>query len=361
MALYPGSDDETRVPASALAETVTRIFAAAGVDDADAALLADTLVRADLRGIHSHGTLRVPDYVKKLTVDGVDPRGRPHVVRQTGGAIVVDGANAMGQVAMSFAMDRAIAAAREHGIAMAAVGRSNHCGAMDYWAMRALPHGMIGIAGTNALPTMAPWGGLDKIVGMNPLAIAVPGNEEPAIVMDLAFGMTAHGKIRVYEQKGEPIPGDWATDTAGNPTTDAAAALAGLILPAGGHKGIGLAVMVGLLSTLVTDAGYGLESGSMEEGAYVGRDGQFALVIRIDAFQPEALTRSRADKVAREIRTSRKRSDVTALYPPGALETELEVRYAKDGIPLNNETLHGINEAAAALGVGSGLASMPTG
>lgn len=209
-----------------------RIFAAAGVDAADLALLAATLVRAGLRGIHSHGTLCVPEYVKKLTVDGVDPGGRPQVVRQTGGAIVVDVANAMGQVAMSFALDQAIVTAREHGVAMAAVGRSNHCGAMDYWAMRALPQATIGIAGTNALPTMVPWGGLDKIVGMNPLAISVSDHEEPAIVVDLAFGMTAHGKIRVYEQKGQPIPGNWATDTAENLTTDAAAALAGLILPA---------------------------------------------------------------------------------------------------------------------------------
>ena len=351
MARYPGNEHERRIPVAVLLDQVTRIFAACGMREADAGLLADTLVKADLRGIHSHGTLRVPDYVKKLTLDGVDPRATPRVERRVGGAIVVDGANAMGQIAMHVAMQAAIAAAGEHGLAMAAVGRSNHCGAMDYWAMQALPHDMIGIAGTNALPTMAPWGGTDKIVGMNPLAIAVPGDREPPIVMDIAFGMTAHGKIRVYAQKGAPLPPDWATDAAGNPTTDAVKALDGLILPAGGHKGIGLAVMVGLLSTMLADAGYGRESGNMEEGAYVGRDGQFCMAIRIDAFRPAAEVKARVDKVGREIRDSGKAPGVSSLYPPGALEAELEAAHRRDGIPLNEETLTGIRRSAAALAI----------
>jgi LDH2 family malate/lactate/ureidoglycolate dehydrogenase len=227
---------------------------------------------------------------------------------------------------------------------------------MDFWAMRALPHGMIGLAGTNALPTMAPWGGLDKIVGMNPLAIAFPAAEEPPLVLDIAFGMTAHGKIRVYQQKGHPIPEGWATDRDGNPTTDPAAAIEGLILPAGGYKGIGLAVMVGMLSTLLSGAGYGLESGNMVDGAYPGKDGQFCAAIRIEAFRPLDEVQARVNKVSREIRGSRRRPDVAQLYPPGRLEAELEKRYASEGIPLNAETLAGIAKAAASLGVETGLA-----
>jgi LDH2 family malate/lactate/ureidoglycolate dehydrogenase len=356
VAEYPGTENETRVMPGRLREQVGRIFQAAGMGAEDADLLAASLVSADQRGIHSHGVLRVPDYVAKLTGDGVDPRGRPRVTSQLGGAIVVDGGNAMGQVAMGFAMDRAVEAAREHGVAFAAVGHSNHAGAMDYWAMRALPHGMIGLAGTNALPTMAPWGGLDKLVGMNPLAIAFPAAEEPPLVLDIAFGMTAHGRIRVYQQKGHPIPEGWAIDRDGNPTTDPAAAIEGLILPAGGYKGIGLAVMVGMLSTLLCDAGYGLESGNMEEGAFPGRDGQFCAAIRIDAFRPLDEVRSRVDKVSREITASRRRPGIERLYPPGRLEAELEKRYATEGIPLNAETLAGIDKAARSLGIEAGLA-----
>jgi LDH2 family malate/lactate/ureidoglycolate dehydrogenase len=351
MAEYPGSERERRVTAERLEDSATAIFAACGMSDEDAGLLATTLVHADLRGIHSHGVLRVPDYVKKLTADGVDPRGRPSIVRETGGTLVVDGGNAMGQIAMAFAMDEAIARAGTLGIGIAAVGHSNHCGAMDFWAMRALPHGMIGIATTHALPTMAPWGGLDKIVGMNPLAVAVPTRAEPPLVLDIAFGATAHGKMRVYHQKGLPIPDGWAYDASGEPTTDAAAALAGLIAPSGGHKGIGLAVMTGILSTLLSGAGYGLESGNMVDGAFVGRDGQLCMAIRIDAFQPEATFRERADRLSREIQTSRRRAGVERLYPPGLLEAELQRHYTSEGIPLNDETIAGIEQAAAGLGV----------
>ena len=355
MAEYPGSEHERRVTAERLEASVAGIFRACGMSDADARLLTRTLVHADLRGIHSHGVLRVPDYVKKLTKDGVDPKGRPRILRETGGTLVVDGANAMGQIAMAFAMDQAIERAKIFGIAMAAIGHSNHCGAMDFWAMRGLEHGMIGIAGTHALPTMAPWGGLDKIVGMNPLAIAVPTDLQPPLVLDIAFGMTAHGKMRVYHQKGLPIPEGWAYDSEGEPTTDAAAALEGLIAPSGGHKGIGLAVMVGILATLLSGAGYGLESGNMVDGAYVGKDGQFCIAIRVEAFQALAEFEARADKVSRAIQASRRRAGVSRLYSPGLLEAELERRYARDGIPLNDETIAGIEQAAADLGVAIAL------
>ena len=123
----------------------------------------------------------------------------------------------MGQIAADFAMRAAIEQARTTHVAVAAVGNSNHCGAMDYWAAMALPHDMIGIATTNAIPTMAPWGGVDRIVGINPLAVAIPAGAEPPIVLDIAFGATAHGKIRVYHQKGHPIPPGWAFDAEGRP------------------------------------------------------------------------------------------------------------------------------------------------
>ena len=240
MAIYPKSDTDRVVRVAELLGTTRAIFAATGMRAADAGLLAETLVHSDRRGVHSHGVIRVPDYVKKLTVDGVDPRGEPRLVSQRAGALVIDGGNSMGQIGGTFAMDLAIDAARENGIAFAALRGSNHCGALDWYTLRAVSAGMIGLAGTNALPTMAPWGGIDKIVGINPLSIALPGGEGPPFVLDFAFGATAHGKIRVYHQKGADIPEDWAFDADGNPTTDAAKALTGLIQPIGGHKGVAL-------------------------------------------------------------------------------------------------------------------------
>ena len=246
---------------------VQAIFERCGMAAADADVLADQLVMADLRGIHSHGVMRVPLYVSKLNGGGIDPRGRPRVVKDAPAALVIDGGNNMGQIAGAFAMQAAIERARTTGVAVAAVGNSNHCGAMEYYVRMAIAADMIGIATTNALPTMAPWGGIDKLVGLNPIGIGIPAGEEAPLVLDFAFGATAHGRMQVYQQKGIPIPEGWAFDQEGRPTTDIEKALAGLVQPIGMYKGIGLAMAAGILSTLLSGAGYGTESGNMVDGA----------------------------------------------------------------------------------------------
>ena len=338
-----------------LSRLVADIFAGCGMAPEDAALLADSLVQADLRGIHSHGVLRVPDYVAKLTAEGVDPRGRPTVVKDNGGALVVDGGNAMGQIGGVFAMDMAIARARVHGVAAVAVGGSNHAGTMDYYVRRAIGADMIGIATTNALPTMAPWGGIDKIIGLNPIGIGIPGGAEGPIVLDVALGATAHGKIRVYRQKGLPIPAGWAFDVDGQPTTDAEAALDGLIQPIGAFKGLGLAVCMGVLSSLLSGAGYGTESGNMVDGAAAGRDGQFYVALNVGAFEDLDAFKGRVDGVIRQIRTSRRAEGVERLYAPGMLEAEIAAHNGAHGIPLNEEIVRGLIEVAGRFGVAHGL------
>ena len=155
-------NQEERIAPSALLESVQSIMQRCGMSSDDAFRLADSLVFADMRGIHSHGVLRVPEYVIKLTTGGVVSRGVPQVARSFGSCIVVDGGNSMGQIGSWFAMEETIRRASEHGIAAAAIRGSNHSGAMAYFATQALAHDMIGIATTNALPTMAPWGGVKK-------------------------------------------------------------------------------------------------------------------------------------------------------------------------------------------------------
>jgi LDH2 family malate/lactate/ureidoglycolate dehydrogenase len=350
MAIYPQADTDRRVSADGLQASVTAIFRGCGMDEADASLLAKTLVLADLRGVHSHGTLRVPEYVKKLVTDGVDPRGRPFVAQDHGAALVVDGANSMGQIAGSFAMSAAIERAKTAGLAFAAVRRSNHCGAMDFYTLMAVRADMVGIAGTNALPTMAPWGGADKIVGINPLSVAFPASKEQPFVLDFAFGATAHGKIRVYHQKGSPIPEGWAFDEQGRPTTDAAEALRGLIQPIGGHKGVGLGMAVGMLSTLLSGAAYGLESGNMVDGAKVGTDGHFFMAIDIAAFTDVAGVKARVDGIIEQVHGARRAQGTQNLLVPGELEAGFEREYRRDGIPLSAATLDGILAAAASVG-----------
>lgn len=350
MPAYPGSESERRIAETELGALVRTIFSRCGMSDQDAALLADTLLQADLRGVHSHGVLRVPEYVAKLLDGGVDPAGQPRVVRDSGAALVVDGGNSMGQIGASFAMRQAIERARSTGVAAAVVRGSNHCGAMAYYAMQALGEDMIGLAATNALPTMAPWGGVDKIVGINPLAAAIPAGEEAPIVLDAAFSYSSHGKIRIYRQKGLSIPPGWAFDAQGRPTTDAAAALHGLLQPIGEYKGVGLAIVTGILSAVLAGAAYGSELGDMVQGARPGRDGHFLLALRVAAFEEPARFKQRVGSIVRQIRESRPAPGVDRLYAPGGLEAETAARHRRDGIPLNEATWAGLAAAAARVG-----------
>jgi LDH2 family malate/lactate/ureidoglycolate dehydrogenase len=346
MAAYPAIEAERRVNADELTRLAAAVFERCGMDRPDAALLASSLVTADLRGVHSHGVLRVPEYVKKLTMEGVDPKGRPQVVREFGGCLVVDGGNTMGQIGAHFAMERAIARAQTHGIAAAAIRGSNHCGAMAAYAMQALPHDMIGLATTNALPTMAPWGGAERLLGINPLSVAIPAGEERPIVYDAAFSATAHGKVRVYQQKGLQLPEGWALDRQGNPTTDPGAAIDGLLMPIGGFKGTALAMIMGILSSMLSGAAYGTELGTMEEGPKPGQDGHFVAAIAIAAFEDVARFKARVDASIRQIHNCRRAPGVDRIYAPGEIEFENEARYGHDGIPLNDLTLAGLSTTA---------------
>ena len=337
---------EQRVNADDLCVLVTQIFEHVGMDSPDANLLADSLVFADLRGIHSHGVLRVPEYVEKLTTKGVNPKGKPHIIRAFGGCVVVDGDNSMGQIGMHVAMNEVIQRANEHGIAAAAIRGSNHSGAMAYFAIKALPHDMIGIATTNALPTMAPWGGAEKIVGINPLGVAIPAGTELPIVHDAAFSGSSHGKIRIHHQKNLPIPEGWALDKEGNPTMDAAAALDGLLRPIGEFKGVSLALIMGILSSMLSGAAYGLELGNMEEGPRPGQDGHFVAAIKIAAFEEVDHFKARVDKAIREIHEVRKAPGFHHTYAPGEIEQLREQEYRQHGIPLNEVTLADLQRTA---------------
>ena len=351
MSAYPGAERERRIPPDRLHAVVAGIFAACGMSADDAALLGETLVTADLQGVHSHGVLRVPEYADRLLDGKIDPRGRPRVAREAAAAILVDGGNSMGQIGATFAMRRAIERARTTNVAVAAVRGSNHCGAMAYYARLALAEDMIGLATTNALPTMAPWGAIDKILGINPLAVAIPAAEERPVVMDAAFSHSAHGKIRVYQQKGLPIPEGWAFDAEGRPTTEAAAALGGLLQPVGGYKGTGFALVMGILSAVLSGASYGTELGTLADGARPGQDGHLFCAIRIAAFEEPSHFKRRIDQIVRDVHGSRRPAAVDRVWVPGELEAEAERRYRREGIPLNDATLDALAATARRVAV----------
>jgi LDH2 family malate/lactate/ureidoglycolate dehydrogenase len=303
--------------------------------------------------------MRVPEYVKKLTIGGVNPRGRPSIVRDSGACLVVDGGNSMGQIGVRFAMGQTIERARSIGIAAAAVRGSNHCGALASFAMLALPHDMIGLATTNALPTMAPWGGAERILGINPLAIAIPADRELPIVYDAAFSGSAHGKIRIYHQKGLTLPEGWALDRLGQPTTDPVAASEGLLLPIGGFKGAGLAMIMGILSSMLSGAAYGTELGDMENGPTPGQDGHFVAAIRVGAFEDVNRFKMRVDRAIQQIHASRLAPGFDRTYAPGEREFLTEEDYRRNGIPLNAVTLRDLTRIARELGISTSALTFP--
>jgi LDH2 family malate/lactate/ureidoglycolate dehydrogenase len=350
MAEYPGVEDERRFAHASLGGVVADIFRRCGTSADDADLLSEHLVRADLRGIHSHGVMRVPGYADRLLRRAINPAGRPRVAKDRAGALVIDGDNSMGQIGGTFAMRHAIERARATGVCVATVGHSNHAGAMEYYVRMAVDAGMIGIATTNALPTMAPWGGIDKLVGLNPLAVGFPAGAERPLLLDVALGATAHGKMEIYKQKNAPIPAGWAFDHEGRPTTDIDAALEGLVQPIGRHKGIGLAMAMGVLSTLLCDAGYGTESGNMVDGPNFGRDGQFYMALDIAAFEDVARFRQRMDGIIREYRGTRLADGVERVFLPGEMEDEIERRNRHEGVPLNETTIENFTNMAARVG-----------
>jgi LDH2 family malate/lactate/ureidoglycolate dehydrogenase len=331
--------NETRVQADQLLDLATRIFVSCGMRQADAHLLSDTLVEADLAGTHSHGVLRVPEYVQKLTAKGVDPQGRPAVVSDEGACLVVDGGNSMGQIGAAFAMQHVIERAKTTGIAAAAIRGSNHCGAMSYYACQALSEDMIGMATTNALPTMAPWGGAERVLGIDPVSFAIPARSELPIVYDAAFAGSSHGKIRIYKQKGLTLPDGWALDKDGQPTTDPEVAIDGLLRPIGGHKGVGLSMIMGILSSMLSGAAYNTELGNMESGPTAGMDGHFVAALRVSAFEDVDRFKARVDAAIHEIHTCRRAPGVERIYVPGEIEALNRTSYLRDGIPLNSVEL----------------------
>jgi L-2-hydroxycarboxylate dehydrogenase (NAD+) len=222
---------------------------------------------------------------------------------------------------------------------------------MEYYVRMAIEADMIGIATTNALPSMAPWGGIDKLVGLNPIGIGIPAGAEVPLVLDFAFGATAHGRMQVYQQKGIPIPEGWAFDQDGKPTTDIEKALAGLVQPIGAYKGIGLAMAAGILSTLLSGAGYGTESGNMADGPIPGRHGQFYLALNIAAFEHVGTFKARMDQIIKEYRGTRLAPGIKRVWVPGEMEAELERAQREGGVPLNEATVQGLRDAAAGLGV----------
>jgi len=246
--------DASIIAADALRHLCAAVLEAAGARAADAAACVKILIDAELMGISTHGAVRVPDYARRLRGGGIDAHALPKLERRAPSLALVDGANALGPVVGLRALEAGLEMARESGIAYVGCRASNHFGAIAPYGRIACEAGFVMLAGTNASTTMPPWGGKALRLGNNPLCVAAPGADGEHFILDMAMSVAARGKIRAALKAGKPIPEGWAADQDGRPTTDPAAALAGLLLPFGAHKGSGLSMAVDLLSGVLSGA-----------------------------------------------------------------------------------------------------------
>lgn len=233
---------------------------AAGVPEGDARLVAETLVAADRRGIYSHGLIRLPLYVAALEAGGMNATPTLSWRHGEGATAVLDADSALGQVAMKAATTRAIKLARTYGVAAVTVQNSTHYGAGNYWSDLLTQAGLVGITTSTTGPVVAPFGGSSSVLGTNPLTIGFPSNGEHALTADMATSAGAYGKVLAAQRAGEELPEGWAVGPDGEPTTDPSTAIAGTLLPFGGHKGSALSVLLEALSASLSRANYAFET-----------------------------------------------------------------------------------------------------
>lgn len=350
---------ETIVAAARLRSFVAEAFERCGVPAADAAIAADVLVTSDLRGIESHGVARLHHYISLLRQGLIAAQTQVRMVREMPTALSLDAGSGLGLIAGHQAMQLCIARAREYGSAAVAVHGSTHYGIAGYYAMMALPHDMIGVAMTNASPNVVPFGGLQPMLGTNPLAYAIPCGEEPAIVVDMSTSGVSYGKIELALRAGTLIPPGWAIDGSGQVLTDPVAVSKDRrLLPLGGveegvgYKGFGLAMVVEALCHALAGAAMSMQITAVQaRGARPNNIGHFFAAYRIDAFRDVDAFKADMDHLVRALRACPPAPGVERVLLPGEKEHLMVQERTRRGVPLHEQVMTSLRTIAAELGI----------
>ena len=333
--------DRVKVPVTEMREKAAAVFTGLGVPEEGAFQTADALLDAELGGVESHGLMRLKAYSDKILQGMIVPD--PDIrISVNGAAAKVDGGNGLGQMAAMKALDASLSLARQYGVGTAVVSHSNHFGTAAYYSNKLADGGCIGFAASVAGPTMAPFGGMDLLLGTNPFSVSFPGTDQ-MFSADMATSAAAKGKIRIYAKKGQEIPSGWALDADGNDTTDPKKAIEGILLPMGGHKGYGLAMAVDALCGLLSGASLSCESASMFQAGAEANTGHFFMAIDIAHFLPLEEFKDRAQNWFSRLKKSRLRPGVSSIAIPGEPEAERK-RQAGGNILILEETARTVEE-----------------
>lgn len=339
------------VPASRLLAWYAEVFSLLGVPATDARIVAETLLYADLRGIDTHGVERLAMYVDRIQGGGTNPVTRLEKLADHGAVATYSANDGLGQVAAARAMDETIERARENGVSLVAVRDSNHLGALGFYAELAVPHDMIGFALSGVASTLAPVGGRRAVLGSNPCAVAIPAGPQGPLVVDMAHGATITTRLRQASVDSEEIPRGQAIDEHGHSTTDPDAALRGAILPFGGHKGFALALVLEVLSSVLTGALYSTDLPTYQEGVTQSKKvGHLLMAVQVRRFlDPEDFSARVADLLAR-VKSAGEEGGVRL---PGERRLAEMSRRTTTGIPIAASVVRRIESIAADLGVPS--------
>jgi LDH2 family malate/lactate/ureidoglycolate dehydrogenase len=338
-------------PDVALAHT-TELIVANGVPERDAAIVAGCLVRADLRGVDTHGLALLAEYLHRLRLGLIN--GTPELVPKESGLAArhLDGQDGFGFVVATRAMDEAMRLALTTGVAAVSVHRSTHYGMAANYVLQASEAGMIGIAFTNASRAMPPHGSREPILGTSPLAFGIPVRSGPPIVLDMSPSVAARGKIRQALRRGQQIPLGYAIDADGEPTTDPAKALEGLLLPVGGPKGSGLALMMDILGGVISGSAFGGQVGNRHRDFDRPQDvGHLLIAMRPDLFIPLDEYHERLELLVERIHSSAPAAGFDEVVLPGELEHREELRRRCTGLPLSGREIRALSDEAGRAGI----------
>ena len=327
---------DTRFAAAQVCRFLTAAFERLGLPAADALTVAELMTQAEVQGSDGHGVIRLAPYARRIRAGGINLEPRIRVLKEKPAMALLDGDNGMGHLVMKQATELAIEKARRCGVAWVGSRLSNHAGPASLYARMALAHDMVGmyfaVGNANHLP---PWGGLDMLLSTSPIAVAVPAGEEPAVVLDMATTVTAYGKVKAKAQRGEQMPEGWMIDRTGAPLTDPQRADEGFLLPIGGYKGYGLAMVVGLLAGTLNGAAMGSEVVDFnKDDTTITNTGQAILVIDPDAFGEVADFKARVDKLVRELRGAERMPGVDRIWMPGEQSHAKRMANERDGLLL---------------------------
>jgi LDH2 family malate/lactate/ureidoglycolate dehydrogenase len=346
-------DANHRIASGVLAGFIGDALTVAGLPPEDAEKVAALMTEADLTGADAHGIFRLPQYVRRIRAGGFNTRPNIKVDKTAAATALVDGDNGMGHLVVSRAAETAIGLARDAGVAWVGVRRSNHAGTAGLYAAMPVEHGMIGLYAAVANANhMAVWGGAEFLLGTNPLGIAVPSGDGP-VVLDMATTVVSYGTIKKYALAGREMPEGWLVDTqTGGPLTDPKRSTEGLLLPIGGYKGSGLAIMLGLLAGVLNGAAFGrnvIDFNYNQEDAV--NTGQFVVAIDIKRFVPLETFVSETDRHLADLRASKRLPGVDEIRLPGDRRRACRAERLRDGVPLPAALLAQLDKVAGDLGV----------